>query len=119
MFIHVRPTFLQRCSQVIHITLVDMQKVDSLDQVVYWKPAKLSFHPEMLRHTPELTTLRYGMFQDEYDLTSFIPPVEVLGDDIAEGEMTSSGGVLAMPRPPYCHLFPRDLCGHGAGSCSS
>ena len=39
--LRVHPTFLQRCTQVVHISLADMRREYSLDQVDHWEPAKL------------------------------------------------------------------------------
>lgn len=103
--LRVHPTLLQRCTQATLISLVDMQREYSLDQVYYWEPAKLprleklglqgtatiSFHPDTLKYALELQILSLQMVQDEEDMTCFIPPAEEL-DAIAEGESTIDGG---------------------------
>ncbi|KAF9537787.1 hypothetical protein EC957_007674 [Mortierella hygrophila] len=105
IFLRVHPKFLQRCTQVMHISLVDMRWEYSLDQIDHWESAKLlrlesltlegtaaiSFHPDTLKYALELQKLHLQMVQDEDDFTCFIPPVEEL-DAIIKGESTTDSG---------------------------
>lgn len=103
--LRVHPTFLQRCTQVTYISLLDMRREYSLDQVDYWEPANLprltsltlqgtaaiSFHPDTLKYAHELQILHLQMVRYEDDMTCFIPPAEEL-DVIVEVDSTVDGG---------------------------
>ncbi|KAF9140802.1 hypothetical protein BGX30_005969 [Mortierella sp. GBA39] len=104
IFLRVHPKFLQRCTQVTHISLHDLRNDYSLDEVDHWEPAKLprleslrltgtagiSFHPDTLKYALELQKLHLQLVQNEDNMSFFIPPAE--GFDAIIGESTIDRG---------------------------
>ncbi|KAK3845568.1 MAG: hypothetical protein J3R72DRAFT_436078 [Linnemannia gamsii] len=111
----IHPDFIQRCPQLTFMTLSDRRQRYLVHEVVHWKPAvlshlrsvwlkgspALSFHPDTLKHTPDLIHLSLNLTPVNRDY--FIPPVEEFEDN-EQGEMNGSEedgpSLMSLRRPP-------------------
>ncbi|KAH7038718.1 hypothetical protein BKA57DRAFT_509471 [Linnemannia elongata] len=118
-FLRIHPSLFTQCPQLKYVTLKDRRHEYSAGDIIRWKPAKLhqlenlrlhgspalSFHPGILRSTPELKSLIMRMI--DYDEPSYIPPVseleepgDELGDDPEELAPTAAETTLSSPSRP-------------------
>ncbi|KAK5821532.1 hypothetical protein F5H01DRAFT_403405 [Linnemannia elongata] len=108
---------ISRCPRLSHIFLKDRRQEYQLDEVVYWTPTKppllkelalegtpaISFHPDILHGTTNLTDLKLEIFTLRVDV-AFIPPAEEL--DGADDESIDDNNKNANS-PPTHESVPR------------
>ncbi|KAG0058591.1 hypothetical protein BGZ89_001157 [Linnemannia elongata] len=117
ILIRIHPDAISRCPRLSHIFLKDRRQEYQLDEVVYWTPTKLpllkelalegtpaiSFHPDILHGTTNLTDLKLEIFTLRVDV-AFIPPAEEL--DGADDESIDDNNKNANS-PPTHESVPR------------
>ncbi|KAG0071418.1 hypothetical protein BGZ90_012258, partial [Linnemannia elongata] len=118
-FLCIHPSLFTQCPHLKYVTLKDRRHEYSAGDIILWKPAKLhqlenlrlrgspalSFHPGILKSTPELRSLIMRMAM--YNAPSYIPPVaeldepgDELGDDPEELAPTAAETTLSSPGQP-------------------
>lgn len=103
--LRIEPSLLSRCPQLVTVSLRDCREEYVMGDIEYWKPAEpprlttldlqgtpaISFHPDILKSTPELRSLCLLIYHETLH-NSFIPPPEdfVRMDMGVSGETTLS-----------------------------